>query len=104
MDQIINEGLDLNVVGIIKAKADVENPMLSSGIYYPYELTIHLIEEAMTYDVVKQQLADENFNVFTGKSFEADTELAPNDLFSLEDLLVSINPNYSRHLILMFLR
>lgn len=87
MDQIINEGLDLNVVGIIKAKADVENPMLSSGIYYPYELTIHLIEEAMTYDVVKQQLADENFNVFTGKSFEADTELAPNELFNLEDFI-----------------
>jgi len=61
--------------------------MLSSGVYYPYNLTLHLIEEASTYAIIQEQLNDENINVFTGKSFEEDTELAPSELLNLDDFI-----------------
>lgn len=87
MDQVIKDGMDLNVVGIVKANPDTQNPMLSSGIYYPYNLTLHLIEEASMFDIVQKQLNDGDMNVFTGKSFDEDTELAPGELFNLDDFI-----------------
>lgn len=87
MDEVIQEGLDLNVVGIIKGKEDIKTPMLSTGIYYPKELTPYLIEEASSYDIVKSQLADEDINVFTNKEFDSEAEFNPEELFQLQDLI-----------------
>lgn len=87
MDKLIEEGMDLNVVGIIKAKDDVKTPMLSSGIYYPNELSPYLIKEASSYDIVKDQLANEDINIFTNKSFEDESEFNPEEIFQLEDFI-----------------
>ena len=87
MDTVIDEGFDLNVVGIIKAKEETKTPPLSSGIYYQNELTTYLIEEAATYDIVAQQLANEDVNVFTNKSFDDETAFAPEDLFNIDDFI-----------------
>ena len=87
MDKLIDEGMDLDVVGIIKAKEDVNTPMLSSGIYYPEELIQHLIQEASNYDIVKQQLENEEVNVFTNTRFDAEEEFDPEEVFQLEDFI-----------------
>ena len=87
MDKVINAGMDLNVVGIVKANADTKTPMLSSGIYYPQDLTTYLIKEAAEYEIVKQQLKDKDINVFTGKRIDAAQELAPSELFKLDDFI-----------------
>ena len=87
MDGVIQEGLDLSVVGIIKAKDDVKTPMLSTGIYYPKELTPYLIEEASSYDIVKSQLANPDINVFTNKEFDSEAEFNPEEVFQLQDLI-----------------
>ncbi|NLC54942.1 MAG: ABC transporter ATP-binding protein/permease [Erysipelothrix sp.] len=87
MDTIIAAGMDLNVVGIVKANPDTKTPMLSSGIYYPYELTTHLIEQAATYEIVKKQIDSPEVNIFTGQRFDDETELAPNELFKLDDFI-----------------
>ena len=87
MDKIIGEGLDLKVVGIVKAKAEIKTPMLSSGIYYTDQLTKHLIKEGALYDIVKQQLENKDINVFTNKPFGYETELAPQELFNLDDFI-----------------
>ncbi len=87
MDKVINAGMDLNVVGIVKANADTKTPMLSSGIYYPQNLTTYLIKEAAEYEIVKQQLKDKDINVFTGKRIDAAQELAPSELFKLDDFI-----------------
>lgn len=87
MDKLIEEGMELNVVGIIKAKDDVKTPMLSSGIYYPNQLTPYLIKEASSYDIVKDQLANEDINIFTNKSFEDESEFNPEEMFQLEDFI-----------------
>ncbi len=65
----------------------VKTPMLSSGIYYTDGLITHLLAEGSNYDIVKNQLANKDINVFTNKPFGFDTELAPQELFNLDDLV-----------------
>lgn len=90
MDKVIKEGLDLKVVGIIRANEQVKTPMLASGIYYTEELVSHLIREAASYDVVKRQIENPEVNVFTNKEFGAEAGFLTEDLFNLEDF-VTIN-------------
>ncbi len=87
MNETINNGLDLEVVGIVKVNPDTDTPMLNSGIYYPSDLATYLISEAENYDIVKQQIDNPEINVFTGKRFDEEVELAPEDMFSLEDFI-----------------
>lgn len=87
MDKVIQEALDLNVVGIVKADPDINNPMLSTGIYYPAELTRYLIKEASSYKIVQDQLENKEVNVFTGKRFDSEREFSPDEFFKLEDLV-----------------
>ncbi len=87
MDQVIENGLDLKVVGIVRADPDTRNPVLSSGIYYPSQLTNYLIQEASSYDIVQEQLDKKDINVFTGKAFDDEEELVPSELFNLQDFI-----------------
>lgn len=87
MDSIIANGLDLKIVGIVKANPDTNNPALSSGLHYSAELTEYLITEAANYDIVKQQIENKDVNVFTGKRFDEVQEFAPGELFNLEDFI-----------------
>ena len=58
--------------------------MLTAGICYTPELTKHVIEKAASSEIVKQQLADEKINVFTGEEFgKEDNE---NSKFDMESL------------------
>lgn len=91
MDMVIDAGLDLGVVGIVKANPDTNNPMLSTGIYYPASLTEELISQATNYEIVQQQLASKEMNVFTGKNFDDESEQGPEELFNLQDF-ISIDP------------
>lgn len=87
MDEVIEAGLELDVVGIVKVSPDTNNPILSSGIYYSPELTEHLITEATDYEIVQEQLENKELNVFTGKRFDEAEELSPDELFNLEDFI-----------------
>lgn len=87
MDAVIESALELEVVGIVRANPDTNNPVLSSGLYYSSELTQYLITEAARYDIVQQQIEDEDLNVFTGKRFDDEEEFVPSELFNLEDFI-----------------
>lgn len=87
MDAVIESALELEVVGIVRAKSDTNNPVLSSGLHYSTELTQYLITEAARYDIVQQQIEDKELNVFTGKRFDDEQEFAPSELFNLEDFI-----------------
>lgn len=87
MDAVIESALELEVVGIVRANSDTNNPVLSSGLYYSSELTQYLITEAASYDIVQQQIEDKELNVFTGKRFDDEQEFAPSELFNLEDFI-----------------
>ncbi len=87
MDTVIANGLDLEIVGIVKANSDTNNPVLSSGLHYSSKLTDYLITEAASYDIVQQQIENNEINVFTGKRFDNVEEFAPGELFNLEDFI-----------------
>lgn len=87
MDKLIEDGLDLNVVGIVKAKPDTKTPMLSTGIYYPDQLTTYLIKEASSYEIVQKQLENKDLNVFTNKPFGSETDFDPKDIFQIDDFI-----------------
>ena len=88
MKKLVKKGEDLTVVGIVQPVEGATASMLTAGICYTPELTRHVIEKAASSEIVKQQLADEKINVFTGEEFgKEDNE---NSKFDMESLF-SIN-------------
>ena len=88
MKKLVKNGEDLTIVGIVQPVEGATASMLTAGICYTPELTKHVIEKAAFSEIVKQQLADEKINVFTGEEFgKEDNE---NSKFDMESLF-SIN-------------
>ena len=83
MKQLVADGEDLTVVGIVQPKPDSSAAMLTSGIAYSADLTKHVIEQAENSDIVKAQMADPTINVLTGKEFGSDDAMSSFDLASL---------------------
>lgn len=70
MAGLVEAGEPLHVVGIVQPKADLEATSLSSGLYYTRDLTLHLIDEADSSEVVREQRANPELDVFTGRAFD----------------------------------
>lgn len=88
MKKLVKNGENLTIVGIVQPVEGATASMLTAGICYTPELTKHVIEKAASSEIVKQQLADEKINVFTGEEFgKEDNE---NSKFDMESLF-SIN-------------
>ena len=88
MRKLVKNGEDLTIVGIVQPVEGATASMLTAGICYTPEPTKHVIEKAASSEIVKQQLADEKINVFTGEEFgKEDNE---NSKFDMESLF-SIN-------------
>ena len=89
MKNLIQNGEDLEIVGIVQPKEDASAAMLSFGIYYPSELVDHVVEQAADSEIVKAQMSDRNRNVFTGKSFdskdESENAFDMNSLFTVDE-------------------
>lgn len=84
MKKLVKNGEDLTIVGIVQPVEGATASMLTAGICYTPELTKHVIEKAASSEIVKQQLADEKINVFTGEEFgKEDNE---NSKFDMESL------------------
>ena len=87
MKKLVKNGEDLTIVGIVQPVEGATASMLTAGICYTPELTKHVIEKAASSEIVKQQLADEKINVFTGEEFgKEDNE---NSKFDMESLFSS---------------
>lgn len=88
MRDLIDNGEEIKIVGIVQPKEDTNASMLSSGINYPASLTDHVIEQASQSEIVKDQLADSDTNVFTGKPFgeedEGDSSFSMDSLFTID--------------------
>ena len=70
MNQLVQNGEDLKIVGIVQPKDDQTATMLSTGIYYPSSLVQHIIEKSSTTQIVQDQIKNKNVNIFTGNAFE----------------------------------
>ena len=84
MRDLVENGEDVKIVGIVQPRDDASATMLSSGINYPATLTDYVIDEAANSQIVKDQLADPSINVFTGKPFGEEDE--DEDSFNMDSL------------------
>lgn len=85
MKNLVANGEDLKIVGIVQPKEGATSAMLRAGICYPASLTNHVIENAKNSKIVQDQLANPEINVFTGKRFD-DTSESSFDMNSLIDI------------------
>ena len=85
MKNLVANGEDLKIVGIVQPKEGATSAMLRAGICYPAALTNHVIENAKNSKIVQDQLANPEINVFTGKRFD-DTSESSFDMNSLIDI------------------
>ncbi len=91
MRQLVADGEDLTIVGVVQAREDATTAILSDGINYPASLIEHVAEVAANSDVVKDQLAHPDVNVLTGEEFGEDFALDMEELFSLdEDMMADL--------------
>ena len=83
MKQLVADGEDLKIVGIVQSLSENAGGVLSNGINYPESLTQHVIEQAKNSVIVKDQMNRPDTNVFTNESFGAKDSEGGFDLTSL---------------------
>jgi len=81
-------GLPLKVTGIIRLKEEAQAGMLTGKICYTSDLTKYVIQQAAESQVVKDQLANPDIDIFTGKPFKPETTTITAETFAayLRDL------------------
>lgn len=110
MRDLVRKGEDLTIVGVVQPSKEAAVSILGSGIAYPASLTGHVIEQAASKRIVREQQAKPGFNVLTGNSFGEDNsksrfqmdslftvnEEALRDAFEFDQSAFDINmPGYS---------
>ena len=88
MKKLVADGEDIKIVGIVQPAEGSKATALNMGIDYPYSLMTHVAEEAKNSEIVKQQKASPDINVFTGEKFgedSGDNGLDMNSLFSVDE-------------------
>ena len=66
----VADGIDVRIVGVVRPNETANASALSPGIAYTHALTRRLMERAADSQIVQEQLARPETDVFTGKSFD----------------------------------
>ena len=80
---LVENGQTIRIVGIVSPSEDARIAMLKQGINYPYELTEHVINEAASKQIVKDQLNDASTDVISGEAFDETSSMSNFDMSSL---------------------
>ena len=82
MKNVVNNGTDIKIAGIIKPSEEAVSTSLSRGIGYTKELTEYIINGVNDSAIAKAQLADEDTDIFTGVPFDnnKDTPITMDDV------------------------
>lgn len=74
MKNVLKNAEEIKIVGILKPNEEAVVGTSSFGLVgYTHALTEHLINKINETDIVKEQLANENINIFTGSEFSTDS-------------------------------
>ena len=77
---LFNNGLELKIVGVIRQNDDAAAGMMTGAIGYTHGFIEHIAAEAREKELVKKQLADQEYNVLNGLKFlDTDDEALTND-------------------------
>ena len=75
LKQLIDNGIDINVVGIIRPNEESITEEEYGSIGYTHDLTDYVINEINNSDIVKEQRENPDINIFTGKEFNNDVDI-----------------------------
>lgn len=96
LTELVNNGTEIQVVGILKAAEDSSAQLISGSIGYLSSLTQFVSEAAANSEIVKEQLSAPDTNVFTGGEFIEITENT-----SATDILGALSSEQRRQLLQM---
>ena len=66
----VADGIDVRIVGVVQPNETANASALTPGIAYTHALTRQLMERAADSQIVQEQLAHPEMDVFTGKTFD----------------------------------
>lgn len=67
---IYGNGIQLKIVGVVRQNEDAVSGMMTGAIGYTNALTKYVVEQTADKELVKQQLADPEHDIFTGLPFK----------------------------------
>jgi len=86
MKSILDDALEIKIVGIIRPVENANSSSISASIGYTSALTKYIIDQVNASEIVKAQKSDINTDIFTGKPFaDPDAEPEELDINSLSD-------------------
>ncbi|MBR3785969.1 MAG: ABC transporter ATP-binding protein/permease [Firmicutes bacterium] len=74
MEDVYKDGMPLKITGVMCMKDGSSSMNSMVGVCYTQALTKHVIDVAKDSPIVKKQMKDKEFNVFTGKRFDDESE------------------------------
>ncbi len=69
MKDLVEQGVDMKIVGIVRPNKDAVSTSISGAIGYTHQLTEYVIRATNNREIVRQQLEDPSIDVFTGIPF-----------------------------------
>ena len=114
LEQLINNGIELKIVGIIRPNEEAVAASNGGLIGYTSDLTNYVIENINNSDIVNEQKENPNLNIFIGKEFSNDIDInseIDEELYSslsqeqlvkyIEELTENSNATYETNLLKM---
>ena len=91
MNRVFDQSEELQIVGIVCAREGANATALSAGVAYTSELTGRVIDRAMESQLVKDQLANPEVDIFSGSRFDekAETSLNFENMISVDGNAIS---------------
>lgn len=114
LEQLINNGIELKIVGIIRPNEEAVAASNGGLIGYTSDLTNYVIENINNSNIVNEQKENPNLNIFIGKEFSNDIDInaeIDKELYSslsqeqqvkyIEELTENSNATYETNLLKM---
>lgn len=79
MKKAVANGTEISVVGILRPDEDASSASISGAIGYRHDLMTYLIDEVDNSEIVKEQKANPDIDVFTGLKFKTDEATSDTD-------------------------
>jgi len=73
-EELVQNGMELNIVGIVRPKQDATLTVLTMGVNYSPDLIYYLMAQAAETPIIQYQLANPYVNVLTGNTFKHEAE------------------------------
>lgn len=70
LNTLYGNGIQLKIVGVVRQNEDAVSGMMTGAIGYTNALTKYVVEQTADKELVKQQLADPEHDIFTGLPFK----------------------------------